>query len=96
VVELEAAKVHAGDLHEPDADELVREVLDIGVETNNLLVNGGAVNSRLAAEDEEDGLSGPARLRQSLRVVGNPAVPRGVLLLGFGKSGHEQQHKPGE
>jgi hypothetical protein len=97
VVELEAAQVHAGDLHEPNADEPVGEVLDIGVETNNLLVNRGAVDSRLAAEHEEDRLSGPAGLGESLRVVKLPAVPRGIDFLGFRNAGCEQeQREPGD
>ena len=57
-VELEAAQVDAGDLHQPDADESVGDVGDILVETNNLLVEIGAVASGLAAEDEEDRLAG--------------------------------------
>jgi hypothetical protein len=73
VVELEAAQVRARDPDQADADELVGEVGDIGVESNNLLVDVGAVPSGLAAEDEEDRFAGPLRLRQGPSVVVEPA-----------------------
>ena len=84
VVELEAAQVHPGDLDQADADELVGDFGDVLVETNNLLVDRGAVASGLAAEDEEDRLAGPLRLGLRGGVVGVPAVLGGVELARLG------------
>src|SRR5262249_3571620 len=76
-VKLEAAEVHPGDLGQANADELVRDVRDVLMETNNLLVKGGTVASRLAAEDEEDRLAGALGLGPAGLVVGIPTVPGG-------------------
>jgi hypothetical protein len=84
VIELEEAQVRPGDLHQADPDELVGNVGDLGVETDNLPVDVGAVASGLAPEDEEDRLSGAAGLGARGGVVGVPPVLRRIDLAGLG------------
>ena len=67
---------------EPDADELVGDVVQWLGETNNLLVELGAVRSGLAAEDDEQRLAGPLGLGPGGGVVGVPAGRLRVPLLG--------------
>jgi hypothetical protein len=74
VIELEPAQVHPRDLHESYANELIGNLGDVLMETNNLLVEFGAVASGLAPKDEEDRFTGAFRLRLRGRIVGEPAV----------------------
>jgi len=98
VVEFEAAQVDALDLDQTDPDELVGDVGDVLVETNNLLVDGRAVASGLAPEDEEDRLARPSRLGLRGGIIAEPAVFGGLELarLGIGNAGQQEQGHPGE
>ena len=87
MVEFETAEVYAGDLDQADANELIGTVGNVLFETNNLLVEGGAVASGFAPEDEEDGLAGPLRLRLRGGVVAVPAVLGRVELARLGVCG---------
>src|SRR5207248_607417 len=83
-------EVGAGDLHEPDADELVGGGGDFGVETDDLPVDLGGVPSGFAPEHEEDRLAGALGLGLRGGEVGVPAELGRVGLLaalGVGSGG---------
>ncbi len=79
-VELEQRQVHAVALDDPHTHETVHQVLDLGVMTNNLLVQAFAGLSRNAAEDDEQGLARLPGPRDPFReVVVNPESRRADL-----------------
>src|SRR5262249_1526893 len=78
VVEVEHVEVDAAHVDHTGEDELPREVGDLLVETNNLFVEALAVQSALAAEDEEDRLAAVAGGGPCPGVVGDPG---GVLIV---------------
>ena len=94
-IEFEATEVYSGDLEQTDANKLVRDISDVLVKTNNLLVNGGAVASRLAAEDHHHRFAGALGLFLAGGVVGIPAVPAGVGLR-LGQRGTRDSAKCGQ
>jgi hypothetical protein len=77
VVELEQVQVEVIDAGQPDADELVGDVVD-ALQTDNLPVKFAAVRSGLAAQDHHERLAGPARLGLPLLQAEKPAVPGGL------------------
>src|SRR5262249_44748407 len=94
-IELEATEVYSCDLEQTDANKLFRDVGDVLVKTNNLLVKGGAVASRLAAEDQHHRFAGALGLVLADGVVVIPAVPTGVGLR-LGQHGTGDSKKCGQ
>jgi hypothetical protein len=74
-VELEGLQVHAVHLDHPHADELVHQLADFGIATDNLPVKFGAAVSRDASEDDHERLARSTRLGAGLlEVVVDPLL----------------------
>ena len=73
MIEVEQAEIGPLNPHETTAHELISNVGDFLVKTNNLFVDLRAVDSGLAAEDNEYRLAGPLRFRLGGSVVAIPA-----------------------
>jgi hypothetical protein len=93
VVEFEQTEIRSLNPHQAAANELVGYVGDFLVETNNLLVDLRAVDSRLATEDDEEGLAGAPGLGFGGVVVAVPAELVGVAFAlserGRGREKHQ-------
>ena len=83
VVELEQRQVHAVGFDQSNTDELIHEVTDPRVATNNLLVKLAAVPSRDASENDHQRLVGPASNRLCSLVVKLPTIIAGGAVLGW-------------
>jgi hypothetical protein len=101
VIEFKATQVHAGDFHQPYANKPLGNVRNFGIKTNNLLVEGGTVASRLAAKNDHQWLAGALGFGFGRGVIGQPTVLGGVgsARLGLGptdstKNDGAYQQKP--
>jgi len=90
VIEIEERKIEPGDTRKPDADKPVGDVIQRPGETNNLLVELGAVRSRLTSQDDEQRLAGALRLGPGGGIVRVPSSRLRVPLLGKYWGGHNQ------
>lgn len=97
-IELEPTEVDSLDPDQPDTNEFIRNGGNVRMETNNLLVNGGAVRSGVTAENQEHGLPSSFRLGDSLRVAGKPAELGRIEFLNPRQThiGKEQQNQTGK
>ncbi|MBI4661049.1 MAG: hypothetical protein HY735_19635 [Verrucomicrobia bacterium] len=63
-------------MNQPNADELVHQILDLRIATNNLFVKASAVNSRDAPEHHEHRFPGFRGFGDAAReVIVNPIAP---------------------
>jgi hypothetical protein len=74
-IKLEQVEVDAVEARQPDANELVGEILD-AFETDNLPVKLAAGDSRVAPQDHHEGLASLVRLGLAFLEIENPAVPQ--------------------
>jgi hypothetical protein len=75
VIKLEQVEVDAVEARQPDANELIGEVLD-AFETDNLPVKLATGDSRVAPQDDHERLAALAPLGLTLVETKNPAVPQ--------------------
>jgi len=88
-VEFKESEIDPSDAHESDANKAVGNFVQRLGETNNLFVEFGAVNSRLASEGHEHWLAGSLGFGLRSRIVGVPADLRRPL----GKGGSNYQNR---
>jgi hypothetical protein len=69
VIELEEGEVHGVSLNQPDANELVQQLLQPRIVTNNLFVESSASLSGDAAKHHQQGLAGALRFTEAFRQI---------------------------
>jgi hypothetical protein len=94
-VTLEERQIGPSDTDQPAANKLVGDFVERLGETNNLLVEFGEVNSRLAPEGDEERLAGSLGLGLRGGIIGVPAVRLRIRPLGEGGKCNEEGDEDG-
>jgi hypothetical protein len=85
IIKVELIQIHAAHVGDAHEHELVGEMGNLLVETNNLLVESFAVRSPLASEDQKDWLVRFAPRRDTFLIIGNPTGRSRLVLLTVGR-----------